>query len=159
MRQFENGAQVYVGLSRTCLHLNREVGASPSNVGRDVKKVPSRQRGRRICDFNVVALLNQATQSTGLGNINLTLYPLAVSHPAAFHDITTGNNIGHYRISVYTNATTITVVDARTAAALAVGVAPDRLRFRQHKSDEMAHYAADCWDAEVLLDHLHGLHA
>ncbi len=37
---------------------------------------------------------------------------------------------------------------------LAVGVAPDKLRFRQHKSDEMAHYAADCWDAEVLLDRL-----
>jgi len=37
---------------------------------------------------------------------------------------------------------------------LAVGVAPDRLRFRQHKSDEMAHYAADCWDAEVFLDRL-----
>jgi len=37
---------------------------------------------------------------------------------------------------------------------LAVGVAKDRLRFRQHKSDEMAHYAADCWDAEVLLERL-----
>ena len=37
---------------------------------------------------------------------------------------------------------------------LAVGVAPDRLRFRQHQSDEMAHYAADCWDAEVFLDRL-----
>ena len=37
---------------------------------------------------------------------------------------------------------------------LAAGVAPDRMRFRQHKSDEMAHYAADCWDAEVLLDRL-----
>ena len=37
---------------------------------------------------------------------------------------------------------------------LAVGVAPDKLRFRQHQSDEMAHYAADCWDAEVFLDRL-----
>lgn len=37
---------------------------------------------------------------------------------------------------------------------LAVGISPERLRFRQHKSDEMAHYAADCWDAEVLLDRL-----
>jgi glycyl-tRNA synthetase len=37
---------------------------------------------------------------------------------------------------------------------LAVGVSPEKLRFRQHKSDEMAHYAADCWDAEVLLDRL-----
>ena len=29
-----------------------------------------------------------------------------------------------------------------------VGVAPDKLRFRQHMSNEMAHYAKDCWDAE-----------
>ncbi len=31
------------------------------------------------------------------------------------------------------------------------GVDPARLRFRQHLQDEMAHYAADCWDAEALL--------
>ncbi|XP_075536442.1 glycine--tRNA ligase [Dermacentor variabilis] len=29
-----------------------------------------------------------------------------------------------------------------------VGVDPARLRFRQHMSNEMAHYACDCWDAE-----------
>jgi glycyl-tRNA synthetase len=33
---------------------------------------------------------------------------------------------------------------------LKVGINPDGLRFRQHESDEMAHYAQDCWDAEVL---------
>ncbi len=32
-----------------------------------------------------------------------------------------------------------------------LGIDPKRLRFRQHLDDEMAHYAADCWDAEVLL--------
>ncbi len=30
-----------------------------------------------------------------------------------------------------------------------VGVSPEKLRFRQHMKDEMAHYAADCWDAEI----------
>ncbi|UCE38496.1 MAG: glycine--tRNA ligase, partial [Thermoplasmata archaeon] len=30
-----------------------------------------------------------------------------------------------------------------------VGLDPAKLRFRQHLSDEMAHYAADCWDAEA----------
>lgn len=30
-----------------------------------------------------------------------------------------------------------------------VGIDPARLRFRQHESDEMAHYATDCWDAEI----------
>jgi len=34
---------------------------------------------------------------------------------------------------------------------LDVGVDPDKLRFRQHLADEMAHYAADCWDAEAEL--------
>jgi glycyl-tRNA synthetase len=32
---------------------------------------------------------------------------------------------------------------------LAIGVRPDRLRFRQHLCNERAHYASDCWDAEV----------
>lgn len=31
-----------------------------------------------------------------------------------------------------------------------IGIDPARLRFRQHMSNEMAHYAADCWDAEIL---------
>lgn len=36
---------------------------------------------------------------------------------------------------------------------LRLGVDPARLRFRQHLEDEMAHYAADCWDAEILLSY------
>lgn len=31
------------------------------------------------------------------------------------------------------------------------GIDPARLRFRQHLKTEMAHYASDCWDAEVLI--------
>ncbi|MBW0475597.1 hypothetical protein O181_015312 [Austropuccinia psidii MF-1] len=31
-----------------------------------------------------------------------------------------------------------------------IGIDPTRLRFRQHMSNEMAHYASDCWDAEIL---------
>ncbi len=30
-----------------------------------------------------------------------------------------------------------------------IGIDPTRLRFRQHMSNEMAHYASDCWDAEI----------
>ena len=32
---------------------------------------------------------------------------------------------------------------------VSIGVDKTRLRFRQHMSNEMAHYAADCWDAEL----------
>jgi len=34
-----------------------------------------------------------------------------------------------------------------------VGVDPQRLRFRQHMGNEMAHYACDCWDAELLTSY------
>jgi glycyl-tRNA synthetase len=34
----------------------------------------------------------------------------------------------------------------------AVGIDPDRLRYRQHLSGELAHYATDCWDAEAEID-------
>lgn len=34
-----------------------------------------------------------------------------------------------------------------------VGVDPAKLRFRQHMSNEMAHYACDCWDAECLTSY------
>lgn len=30
-----------------------------------------------------------------------------------------------------------------------IGIDPKRLRFRQHMMNEMAHYASDCWDAEI----------
>jgi len=30
-----------------------------------------------------------------------------------------------------------------------VGIDSSRIRFRQHESNEMAHYATDCWDAEI----------
>jgi subtilase family serine protease len=40
----------------------------------------------------IVAIINQAIGSNGQGNLNPTLYSLATSAPAAFHDITSGDN-------------------------------------------------------------------
>ena len=34
-----------------------------------------------------------------------------------------------------------------------IGVDPKKIRFRQHMANEMAHYAADCWDAEILTSY------
>ena len=30
---------------------------------------------------------------------------------------------------------------------------PAKVRFRQHMNNEMAHYACDCWDAEMLTSY------
>lgn len=34
-----------------------------------------------------------------------------------------------------------------------LGVDQEKVRFRQHMANEMAHYAADCWDAELLTSY------
>ncbi|XP_065320818.1 glycine--tRNA ligase-like [Gordionus sp. m RMFG-2023] len=34
-----------------------------------------------------------------------------------------------------------------------IGVSADKIRFRQHMNNEMAHYACDCWDAECLTSY------
>lgn len=41
----------------------------------------------------ILALLNQSSGSTGLGNINPELYGLAQTNPAVFHDTVLGNNV------------------------------------------------------------------
>jgi glycyl-tRNA synthetase len=33
------------------------------------------------------------------------------------------------------------------------GISPDSIRFRQHLDTEMAHYAKDCWDAEIFTSY------
>jgi subtilase family serine protease len=40
----------------------------------------------------IIALLNQATSSNGLGNVNPMLYSIAAGTGGAFHDISSGNN-------------------------------------------------------------------
>ncbi len=36
--------------------------------------------------------------------------------------------------------------------AIRIGIDSKRLRFRQHRKDELAHYSRDCWDLEFLMD-------
>ena len=50
----------------------------------------------------------------------------------------------------WVSQTTLGYYMARTQLyLLKIGINPNKLRFRQHKEDEMAHYARDCWDAEI----------
>ena len=42
---------------------------------------------------------------------------------------------------------------AAQAFLLRAGIKAKHLRFRQHLPTEMAHYACDCWDAEIEFSH------
>lgn len=63
-------------------------------------------------------------------------------HPlvSAFQGLVANETLGYYmaRIQQY---------------LIRIGINPKKLRFRQHLSNEMAHYACDCWDAECLTSY------
>lgn len=52
--------------------------------------------------------------------------------------------IAHEAIAYYIAVTKKFLMD--------IGIDETKLRFRQHLPNEMAHYAADCWDAELYTD-------
>lgn len=80
----------------------------------------------------------------------LTLYPASLQESGEdaivlrLAEAVAGGVIAHEYLAYYMHLT--------REFLIACGIDPARLRFRQHRSDEMAHYAADCWDAEVYLD-------
>jgi len=80
----------------------------------------------------------------------LTLYPASIQEAGEepiqmrLGEAVAEGTIAHESLAYYINLT----YEFLTAS----GIDPKRLRFRQHRDDEMAHYAADCWDAEAYLD-------
>jgi glycyl-tRNA synthetase len=60
-------------------------------------------------------------------------------------------SIGEAVSSKMVNNQTLGYFLARVALFLQkIGIVPEYLRFRQHMKTEMAHYATDCWDAEIF---------
>lgn len=53
--------------------------------------------------------------------------------------------IGHELLAYFIGKTREFLLD--------IGISEEKLRFRQHKDDEKAHYAIDCWDAEALTEY------
>ena len=53
------------------------------------------------------------------------------------------NIIGNEALAYYMAITNEFLLD--------VGVSREKIRFRQHSKDELAHYANECWDAEIFL--------
>lgn len=70
---------------------------------------------------------------------NLPLTPMAVGEAVA-QGVIKNELVGYYlaRICLFLRE---------------VGILPEGLRFRQHREKEMAHYAQDCWDAEICTSH------
>ncbi|WFD03434.1 glycine--tRNA ligase [Malassezia obtusa] len=94
---------------------------------------PENKKHARFSDVEniVVPLLHRDVQKAG----ETTLKKMTIGEAVRTHMIdneTLGYFIG--RIYLFLEA---------------IGIDTNRLRFRQHMENEMAHYASDCWDAEL----------
>jgi glycyl-tRNA synthetase len=70
----------------------------------------------------------------------------ATTERTVIKDLTIGDAVANKVI----DNETLAYFMARTYLFLvSAGISEHGIRFRQHRDDEMAHYAQDCWDAEV----------
>jgi len=79
----------------------------------------------------VLRLLPKETQSAG----KTELLEITIGE-AVEKGIVDNETLGYFLVRIY-------------LFLVKIGIDPSRLRFRQHMANEMAHYAADCWDAEI----------
>lgn len=79
----------------------------------------------------VLSLLPKETQSSG----KTDLLEITIAE-AVEKGVVDNETLGYFLVRIH-------------EFLLKIGIDPKRLRFRQHMANEMAHYAADCWDAEI----------
>jgi glycyl-tRNA synthetase len=80
-----------------------------------------------------------------VSNVEMNLYPDGGKEAVMSASEAVGSGIVAHQYLTYHIARTYQFL-------LEVGIPKDRIRFRQHKKTEMAHYACDCWDAEVRTE-------
>ena len=83
----------------------------------------------------LLPLLDRATQLSG----KTTVTSIAVGN-AVTNKTVDNETLGYFLVRIY-------------AFLVKIGIDPAKVRFRQHLSNEMAHYACDCWDAELLTSY------
>ncbi len=94
---------------------------------------PENKRHERFHEVRDVELdlLDRHVQSSG----HTTITRISIGE-AVDKGIVANETLGYFLVRIY-------------LFLIKIGINPKRLRFRQHMSNEMAHYATDCWDAEI----------
>jgi len=90
----------------------------------------SHPRFKEVADTKI-RFLRKEVQSAGKSDILETTIGDAVSSQMVANE-----TLGYFLARIFLFLTKI-------------GINPERLRLRQHMANEMAHYATDCWDAEI----------
>ncbi|KAH8688477.1 glycyl-tRNA synthetase [Ilyonectria robusta] len=100
----------------------------------DPEASKSHERFAEVAEVNL-PLLDKGTQQSG----KTTIAIMSISE-AVQTGLVENETLGYFLARVY-------------LFLLNIGADQSKLRFRQHLDNEMAHYAVDCWDAELLTSY------
>lgn len=148
----ETAQGIFVNFQNLYTYHREKLPFGAVQVGKGFRnEISPRQGVIRMREFNMaeaeVFVDPEVNDYPGFAMIQGSEFVLYDRH-GAFHSITAGEAVDEgiicHRALAYFMARTQEFL-------LDVGVDPDRLRFRQHQKDEMAHYAEDCWDAEINM--------
>ncbi|CAK7216124.1 hypothetical protein SEUCBS140593_002764 [Sporothrix eucalyptigena] len=100
----------------------------------------SHERFAEVVDVKL-PLLDRGTQLSGRTDVRLLSIGEAVhGETKTGKSLVDNETLGYFLVRIY-------------LYLLKIGADPARVRFRQHLDNEMAHYASDCWDAELLTSY------
>jgi len=146
----------FVNFQRLYEFNNRRIPFASAAIGRSFRNEISPRAGLlRVREFTMAEIehfvdpLNKDhPRFSEISNVRLALLPreTQLSGSTKVTHMTAGDAV---RQGTIANETLAYFVARIYLFLIKVGIDPARLRFRQHMSNEMAHYATDCWDAEI----------
>ncbi|KAJ2450720.1 Glycine--tRNA ligase 1, mitochondrial, partial [Coemansia sp. RSA 2337] len=150
----------FVNFSRLLEFNNQKMPFASAMVGRSFRnEIAPRQGLLRVREFTMAEVEHYVDPNNKdhprfdeVAHIELPLLPSQVQLDGKTTPIMT--RIGDAVTSGTVDNQTLGYFLARIYLYLmAVGIKHELLRFRQHLPNEMAHYATDCWDAEIKTSH------
>lgn len=153
----ETAQGMFVNFSRLLRHYRDRLPFGAVQIGKSYRNEISPRQGvirlREFTQSEAEIFINPADKSHPrfgeVADLVMTLYSQEGQERGETEEMAVGEAvargiIAHETLAYYVARTYQFLIEA--------GLSREKLRFRQHKADEMAHYAADCWDAEALLD-------
>ena len=148
----ETAQGIFVNFQNLYRHFREKMPFGAAQVGRGFRnEISPRQGVIRMREFNMAELevfvKPDEVHYPGFEAIKNTELTLLDQHGSTHH-LGAGEAVEN---GIIQNEALAYFIARTQAFLLEVGVSRERLRFRQHEKDEMAHYAEDCWDAELLM--------
>ncbi|PVZ98589.1 hypothetical protein BB558_005403 [Smittium angustum] len=152
----ETAQSQFVNFSRLLEFNNQKMPFASAMVGKSFRNEISPRSGLlRVREFNMAEIEHYVDPENKshpkfheVADLSISLLPASTQQSGSTNitQITIGEAVS---LKIIDNETLGYFIGRIYLFLVKVGIDKNRLRFRQHMSNEMAHYACDCWDAEI----------